>query len=62
MPNDVTHFRHPCRRLRAGQALAVQQNGGRVLMAKMEIPTVGWLLQIEDIEGNVVGVMRYATG
>ncbi len=35
-------------------AAAVRENGGKVIMAKCEIPTVGYLIKIQDPEGNVV--------
>jgi predicted enzyme related to lactoylglutathione lyase len=35
-------------------AKAVVSNGGKVMMPKCEIPTVGWLVKIQDPEGNVV--------
>jgi len=28
-------------------------------MPKTEIPTVGWLIQFTDTEGNVVSAMKY---
>jgi predicted enzyme related to lactoylglutathione lyase len=38
---------------------AVAANGGRVLMNKSPVPTVGVLTTFEDTEGNVLGAMRY---
>ncbi|MEZ4587961.1 MAG: VOC family protein [Gemmatimonadales bacterium] len=38
---------------------AVAANGGRVLMAKAPVPTVGLLTKFEDPEGNLVGAMAY---
>jgi len=38
---------------------AVEANGGTILMANAEIPTVGTLTQFTDPEGNVVNAMRY---
>jgi predicted enzyme related to lactoylglutathione lyase len=38
---------------------AVEANGGRVVMPKFTIPTVGTLIFFEDTEGNVVGAMQY---
>ena len=38
---------------------AIEPNGGRVLMAKAPIPTVGVLTKFEDSEGNIVGAMAY---
>jgi predicted enzyme related to lactoylglutathione lyase len=37
----------------------VEQNGGRILMAKAPVPTVGVLTKFYDTEGNVLGAMRY---
>ena len=42
-------------------AAAVVANGGKVVMPKMVIPTVGWLIMFEDTEGNGAGAMRYDT-
>ncbi len=38
---------------------AVEANGGRVVMPKFTIPTVGTLIFFEDTEGNIVGAMQY---
>jgi uncharacterized protein len=38
---------------------AIARNGGRILMAKAPIPTVGVLTKFEDSEGNVAGAMAY---
>jgi uncharacterized protein len=38
---------------------AVTRHGGRILMAKAPIPTVGVLTKFEDSEGNVLGAMHY---
>ena len=38
---------------------AVARNGGRILMEKAPIPTVGVLTKFEDTEGNVLGAMAY---
>lgn len=38
---------------------AIAANGGRVLMDRAPVPTVGILTKFEDPEGNVVGAMRY---
>jgi predicted enzyme related to lactoylglutathione lyase len=38
---------------------AVAKHGGRILMEKAPIPTVGVLTKFEDTEGNVVGAMAY---
>jgi len=34
-------------------------NGGKVVMAKTIIPTVGELVWLQDPEGNVLGAMKY---
>jgi len=36
-----------------------QANGGKVVMAKAIIPTVGELVWLQDPEGNVFGAMKY---
>ena len=38
---------------------AIPANGGRILMAKAPVPTVGVLTKFEDTEGNVLGAMVY---
>lgn len=38
---------------------AVEANGGKIVMPKFHIPTVGQLIFFEDTEGNVVGAMQY---
>lgn len=38
---------------------AVTRHGGRILMAKAPVPTVGLLTKFEDTEGNVLGAMAY---
>jgi len=38
---------------------AVKANGGRIIMEKAPVPTVGVLTKFEDTEGNVVGAMAY---
>jgi len=40
-------------------ATAVIANGGRVIIPKTLIPTVGYLIFFRDTEGNVVGAMQY---
>ena len=35
-------------------AKAVVANGGKIVLTKCEIPTVGWLVKIQDPDGNVV--------
>jgi predicted enzyme related to lactoylglutathione lyase len=37
----------------------VEAHGGKVVMPKFYIPTVGTLIFFEDTEGNVVGAMQY---
>ena len=39
---------------------AVVAAGGKVIMSKCEIPTVGWLIKIQDPDGNVVCVKQPA--
>ena len=43
-------------------AAAVVANGGKIIMPKCEIPTVGWLIKVQDPEGNVVCVKQPAAG
>lgn len=38
---------------------AVASHGGRILMEKASIPTVGVLTKFEDSEGNVLGAIVY---
>ena len=38
---------------------AVATHGGRILMEKAPIPTVGILTKFQDTEGNIVGAMAY---
>jgi uncharacterized protein len=38
---------------------AVKANGGKIVMPKFHIPTVGTLIFFQDPEGNVVGAMQY---
>jgi hypothetical protein len=40
-------------------ASAAEANGGKVIMAKTIIPTVGELVWLQDPEGNIVGAMKY---
>jgi predicted enzyme related to lactoylglutathione lyase len=40
-------------------AAAVEEAGGKVVMQKFRIETVGDLIYFEDTEGNRVGAMRY---
>jgi uncharacterized protein len=39
-------------------AAAVKASGGKVIMEKCEIPTVGYLIKIQDPDGNVVCVKQ----
>jgi uncharacterized protein len=39
---------------------AVVANGGKVILPKCEIPTVGYLIKIQDTDGNVVCVKQAA--
>jgi predicted enzyme related to lactoylglutathione lyase len=40
-------------------ATAVTEHGGKIRVPKMHIVGVGWLVQFEDPEGNIVSAMRY---
>ena len=40
-------------------ARRIEAAGGKITMPKTEIPTVGWLIQFTDTEGNVVNAMKY---
>jgi len=40
--------------------LVVEANGGKIILPKCEIATVGWLIKIEDPVGNVVCVKQPA--
>ena len=40
-------------------AQAAEEHGGKVLMAKTRLPTVGELVWLQDPGGNVVGAMKY---
>ena len=40
-------------------AETVKANGGRIIMPRAVIPTVGELFFFEDTEGNTVGAIRY---
>ena len=37
---------------------AVVANGGKIIMPKCEIPTVGWIVKFLDPDGNVVGMKQ----
>ena len=41
-------------------AAAVMANGGKIIMPRCEIPTVGWLIKVQDPEGNAVCVKQPA--
>jgi uncharacterized protein len=41
---------------------AVTAHGGKIIMPKCEIPTVGQLIKFQDTEGNVACAMQYAEG
>jgi uncharacterized protein len=36
----------------------IQQQGGKICVPKMAIPTIGWLAYAEDPAGNVFGVLE----
>lgn len=40
-------------------AKAAEANGGKVIMAKTILPTVGELVWLQDPEGNILGAMKY---
>lgn len=40
---------------------AVAASGGKIVMPRFHIPTVGTLIFFEDTEGNIVGAMQYET-
>jgi uncharacterized protein len=37
---------------------AVEASGGKVVMPKFAVPTIGWLAYFSDTEGTVFGVMQ----
>jgi uncharacterized protein len=37
----------------------IESSGGRIVMPKATIPTVGTLVFFEDTEGNIAGAMQY---
>jgi predicted enzyme related to lactoylglutathione lyase len=41
---------------------AIEANGGKIVLPKFQIPTVGTLIFFEDNEGTVVGAMQYEEG
>ena len=40
-------------------AAAIEANGGKIVLPKMEIHGVGRIIQFHDTEGNVVSAMEY---
>jgi predicted enzyme related to lactoylglutathione lyase len=40
-------------------AAAVVANGGKIILPKTQIPTVGHLIFFRDTEGNIAGAMQY---
>jgi uncharacterized protein len=42
-------------------AKAVENHGGKIIVSKTVIPTVGALIRFLDPEGNDIGAMRYDT-
>ena len=40
-------------------AAAVKTAGGKIVMPKVTLPTVGTLIFFEDPEGNIAGAMQY---
>jgi uncharacterized protein len=36
----------------------IQENGGKILVPKMEVPKVGMLIYFQDTEGNIFGAMQ----
>jgi predicted enzyme related to lactoylglutathione lyase len=36
----------------------VTANGGKIVVPKMTVPTVGWMAYAADVEGNVFGMMQ----
>ncbi|MEO8098055.1 MAG: VOC family protein [Acidobacteriota bacterium] len=41
---------------------AVESGGGKIVMPKVAIPTVGQLIFFEDPEGNIAGAIQYDAG
>jgi predicted enzyme related to lactoylglutathione lyase len=39
-------------------AKKIQENGGKIVRAKMAVPGVGWMAYFADPEGNVWGLME----
>jgi hypothetical protein len=40
-------------------ALAVQANGGKIVLPKTAIPGVGWVVKFLDTEGNLVCAIQF---
>jgi predicted enzyme related to lactoylglutathione lyase len=40
-------------------AKAIERAGGKIILRKFEIPTVGWIIKFQDPEGNVAGAVQY---
>jgi predicted enzyme related to lactoylglutathione lyase len=40
----------------------VKSAGGSVALDKMQIPNVGWLAYVKDLEGNIFGMLQPAAG
>jgi predicted enzyme related to lactoylglutathione lyase len=36
----------------------VEKNGGKCVVPKMPVPTVGWLAYCKDLDGNIFGLMQ----
>ena len=36
----------------------IEENGGKIIRAKMAVPGVGWMAYFRDPEGNVWGIME----
>jgi predicted enzyme related to lactoylglutathione lyase len=36
----------------------VDANGGHIALAKMPVPSIGWLAYFHDPEGNIFGAMQ----
>src|SRR5439155_6827585 len=37
---------------------AIESNGGKVIMPKFAVPTIGWLAYFSDTEGNAFGILQ----
>ena len=56
----MKRYSNGCSNLGGRQVAArVAANGGKVIMPKSVIPTVGELVRFLDTEGNDIGAMRY---